>query len=284
MSRRTELIPEPQPATQGAPPQVKRLSATTLGLVVGGSLIALVATIVLWPRETPAAPVTTVLPSPPLVATVIPATPTPSCASADPYLRSITAHEQAGRWKEATDAAEGALAISELCDADRRSLTHYAVSDGLKDLSTQVFEPLDREGQQRMVDRYLALKQRAQDANVPIDTPLQVAATAYGSSQFQLARVAIEEALTDGSFHPEIDRDITKMYISTMFGLGKWYTTAELGTPLYTEGLRWLSASGHLAEQYKTGQGDAAMLLTQLGYRDISKWPAHAATPLWKAQ
>jgi hypothetical protein len=283
MSRRQETIVAPvtQAATrEGA--QSKPFSAMTIALSLGGALVAIVLAVALWPKGSPP---TAAQPTPQIAAvvktaTAIPASPTPVCPPIAPYIAVITAYEQSGRWGEAATSAEGALSVAGLCDIDRKTLTHYAVSSGLKELSTQAFTPRDTAGQQRMVDRYLALKQRAHDAGVSIDTPLQVAATAFASSQFGLARVAIEEAITDGSFKPETDRDITKLYISTLYGLGKWYTTADKSDPLYTEGLRWLVASDKVAVKYQTGQSEAAMLLSQLGYPDKATWPQPATTPL----
>ncbi len=283
MSRRQETIVAPvsQTATQeGA--QSKPFSRVTIMLPLGGALVAIVLAFVLWPKEQPptAAQPTQQIAAGVTTATAIPATPTPVCPPITPYIAVITAYEQAGRWGEAATSAEGALSVAGLCDVDRKTLTRYAVSGGLKELYTHVFKPRDTAGQQRMVDRYLSLKQRAQDAGIPIDTPLQVAATAFASSQFQLARVAIEEAVTDGSFKPETDRDITKLYVSTLYGIGKWYTTADKSDLLYTEGLGWLVASDKVAVKYQTGQSEAAMLLSQLGYPDKATWPQPATSPL----
>jgi hypothetical protein len=97
-------------------------------------------------------------------------------------------------------------------------------------------------------------------------------------------RVAIEQALADGDYHPEVDRATTRMYISTLYNVGNWYTQAPAGSALHQQGLTWLAASHQLAVQYQTGQGEAAMLLRQLAGQQESGWPAPAQTPLLKVK
>lgn len=212
--------------------------------------------------------------------TALPPTETPTDAAIALYVARIKAYEAKGSWSEAVSEAENTLDLPDLSDGNRKIITRYAVADGLKDLYTQPFSPLDKKQQQAMIDRYLALKQRAHDASVEFDTPRQVASRAFPSSQFHLARVALEEALKDGTFNPEIDRDITRMYVSTLYGLGAWYITDNPGTALYNEGLSWLVASDQVAVKYNTGQSEADALLAQRGYPNRSERPQPAATPL----
>jgi hypothetical protein len=251
----------------------------TVGIIaavalIGGTTLLIRGAI---PAVQPTAlPVSTVAPSPTPQPTATPA-PTATLAPS-PYLAILAALSGKGDWTGCVTMAEGAL--STLSESDRTAITRYAVACGMKELAAEIFDPLDRAGHQRMVDRYLTLRQRANDAGVMIDTPLVVARSAYASSQFALARVALEEAFKDGSWKPTTDRDITKMYISTLFGLGKWYTSDSSKRALYQEGLGYLSASDALQLKYQTGQGDAAQLLAILGYTDRAKYPKGAATPL----
>jgi hypothetical protein len=286
--------PSQQPQEQEGGRNRKPPSLLTIGLSVMGFLVVVGVIAALWPRGAPlpqpqptalvAAVVSTAIPTgiatPVPTVTPVPASPTPNCPSIAPYVNIILAHEQAGRWNDAATTAEGALEVSGLCDSDRRTLTQHAITSGMKELYTHPFRPLDRTDQQQVVDRYLALKQRAHDANVAIDTPLQVASNAYAISQFHLTRVAIEEALKDGSFRPELDRDITRLYVSALYGLGKWYTTADSNNPLYQEGLRWLEASRRVSSKYQIGDGEAAMLLSQLRSPLFGEKIEPASTPL----
>lgn len=209
-----------------------------------------------------------------------PAMPTPSCTAATNYVEIITRQEQANRWEEAVATAEAGLADTRLCSSDSKLLTARAVADGLKVLYNKPFGPLDVAAQQQEIDRYLSLRERARAAQVPFDTPLQVAGQAYQIGQFPLARVAVEQALAEGDYRPEVDRATTRMYISTLYNLGSWYTQAPMGSELYHQGLAWLAASHQLALKYQTGQGEAAMLLRQLAGQQESQWPAPATTPL----
>ncbi len=253
----------------------------TVGIIAAVALIGGTTMVIrgATPAVQPTAlPVSTVAPSPTLQPTATPA-PTATLAPS-PYLAILAALSGKGDWTGCVTMAEGSLSTPALSESDRTAITGYAVTCGMKELTTAVFDPLDRAGHQRMVDRYLTLRQRAKDAGVTIDMPLVVARSAYASSQFALARVALEEALKEGSWKPTTDRDITKMYISTLFGLGKWYTSDSSKTALYQEGLGYLSASDALQLKYQTGQGDAAQLLATLGYTDRAKYPRGAATPL----
>jgi hypothetical protein len=229
-------------------------------------------------------PVAALAPPTAAAPTIPPATPTPNCVAATNYVEIITHQEQANRWEEAVATAETGLADQRLCPSDRKLLTARAVADGLRVLYTKPFDPLDVAAQQQEIDRYLALRQRAFDAQVPFDTPLQVAGQAYQIGQFPLARVAIEQALVDGDYHPEVDRSTTRMYISTLYNMGSWYTQAPTGSALYQQGLAWLVTSHQLAVNYQTGQGEAAMLLRQLVSQQESGWPAPAQTPLLNAK
>jgi hypothetical protein len=224
-------------------------------------------------------PTDTPLPTAVPTATPLPATVTPAYPDITSHLAIITAHEEAGRWSDAAAAAEAALLIPALRDEDRRVLTSHVVLSGMRALSSEPFKPLDRAQHQEMVDTYLSLRGRARGANVAIETPLQVATWAYGSSQLQLARVSLEEAMKDGSWDPEINRDLTRRYVDTLFGLGRWYTTAERGSPLFNEGIGWLAASKAVAERYETGQSDAARLLEQFEPKSTFRSP-HWTTPV----
>jgi hypothetical protein len=212
--------------------------------------------------------------------TTVPAPPTPSCMAATNYVEIITRQERANRWEDAVATADTGLADTRLCPSERKLLTARAVDDGLKVLYNKPFDPLDVAAQQQEIDRYLSLRQRARDALVSFDTPLQVAGQAYQISQFPLARVAIEEAFAAGDYRPEVDRATTRLYISTLYNLGSWYTHAPAGNALYEQGLGWLAASHQLAVKYQTGQGEAAMLLRQLVGQEEAHWPAPGRTPL----
>ena len=169
-----------------------------------------------------------------------PVAPTPVGADVRSHVAVVEDLLRKGRYRQAMTMAEAALSIPELRAEDRRILTAYIVTAGMKDIYTHPADPLDREGEQYLVDTYLSLAERARGAGVAIDAPLQVAASAFASSQFRLAQVAIEKALAEGAFDPQLDRDVTRLYVSTLFGMGKWYTSAAADSPLYTEGVRWL--------------------------------------------
>jgi hypothetical protein len=277
--------------TKGTPSTQKRKPSGTLApSILIGAAVALVLAVGLLvallstqrgsepPLQPTTQPVVAIQPTAP--PTSVPPTATPSDAAIAPYIARIRAHEDNGDWKKAASEAENSLVLPDLSDSNRKILTGYAVSDGLKALYTEPFKPLDTTGQQEMVDRYLVLKQRAHDAGVPIDTPLQVATTTFTSSQFHLARVALEQAFKDGSFKPETNKDATKLYVSTLYGLGEWYTKAEKDSPLYKEGLGWLVASYRIQEKYHLGDGKPEARLSELGFTDKQRWLPAASTPL----
>jgi hypothetical protein len=254
-----------------------------LPFVMAGCAVVLVGVLLFafWPRPAPpVAMAPTMVPMTAASPTAIPPPPTPSGPDITSYVDLIEASMRAGRYREAATTAEAALRVEGLRDADRRVLTGYIVTAGMKDIYTQPSRPLDRDGQQHLVDTYLSLVERAKGAGVAIDTPLQVATSAFASSQFPLARVALEQAVADGSFTPSTERDTVKLYVSTLYGLGAWYTTAQEDSPLYKEGIRWLVTSDRVADFYETGQSEAEAKLGEAGLTDPATWPTPFETPL----
>jgi hypothetical protein len=204
-------------------------------------------------------------------------TPVPVVSPIATYVDICEQHISRGRYQDCVNTAEAGLEQPNLSEADRRVLVGYIVSSGMKDLYTQPFQPLDRKQHQQMVDTYLSLVKRAQDAGVAIDSPLQVASYAHASSHFQLARVAIEQAYQQGQFDPSIDRDVTGLYVSVLHGIGHYYTQSEWGSPLFEEGLQALVASDYIADDYQTGRSEAEVLLNKLIGSD---WPQPMDSPL----
>lgn len=207
-------------------------------------------------------------------------TPTPSCVSGQTQLTLIEALEQKSNWQQAQAAAETALDIPSLCEADRRAFTQKAVANGLNVLYYTAVDGQDRSGQQQAVDTYLALRQRAYQTHVAFPSSLQVATQAYQISQFRLAITAIEMAYTARDFDPQIDRAVTHLYVSALYNIGVYETKAPPGSDPFTEGLAYLAASHRLAVQEQTGQGDAATLLTHLIGPDETTWPLPYRSPL----
>ncbi len=234
------------------------------------------ATVVVGATSQPPTP----LPSP----TVVAPTPIPPNTQVNSYIALVVAAIGKGHYQQAITLAETALALPDVSAQDRHLLTEYLVSAGLKDIYAQPSYPANRDHQQALVDQYLSLAERAKGAGVSIDAPLEVATHAFASSQFALARVTLERALVDGAFDPSLDRDVTRMYVSTLFGLGKWYTTLAPNSPEYSEGVRWLVTSHAVAMRYQTGQSDAEALLIQLGYTTSEHWPSPLDTPLLHEQ
>lgn len=264
--------------------------ATVTGSVAAAIFVGLL--VVLWAGSRPlaaqreTATATTI----PVVQTVIverviaPAsvtTPTPTiCTPASSYLDIITRQEQAGDYASAVATAETALSVSDLCREAIKPLTARLVAIGLKALYTEPVAPLDQAGQQRQVDRYLSLRQRAHDAHADFASDVQIAIEANSRSQHRLCLVALDNAFADGSFRPTVQRDLTHLYVSCLYGLGSWYTSAGHASELYVQGLAWLSASHRVAVAYCTGQAEAATRLRELIGADESGWPTPADTPL----
>ncbi len=218
--------------------------------------------------------------SPEPTVTAVPPTPTPSCVSGQQQLVLIEDLERRGDWRQAANIANAALNLDCLTTADRRLLTEKAIGDGLKALMEASHRKTDTVQHQQLVDQYLALQQRAQDAGVPVIPALQFAEEAHGRSQFLLAKVAIEQALQAGEYQPQVHRDITRLYVSALYGLCHWYTTAPLGSETYQSGLAYCVASNEVADAFCTGQGEAATRLNELIGSDHRSWPTPAETPL----
>jgi hypothetical protein len=257
-----------------------------LPIIFGAAGVVLVVglTILLWPKSAPARAAEPAIVPSIVQATVgpsaVPATATPSYADITPYRELIEDLIARGQYAVAITTAEGVLANPDVRETDRTVLIGYIVSAGMKDILSREFRPLDQQQHQQLVDTYLSLRERARTNGIELESPLEVAKRAHLSSQFPLARVAIEEALEDELFHPELDRDITRLYVSLLHGMGRWYTTADQHTPLYEEGLRALVTSDIIADHYRTGQSEAEALLEQLGYLDTTDWPEPLDTPL----
>ncbi len=297
VQRETLRSPQ-QPSPSSEPPASSSPMALMIGAGVAAVLIVVAVVSILIFRE-PAAPTalnetgTIGMPNgaaqpaglPTAAPTSVPTpapTPTPGeeCTSGQPQLALIADLVGKGDWVQAATIANVTLDVADLCDRDRRPLTQQAVSSVWKALLQEKFRPLDVDGQQSMVDRYLALQARARDAGVEFPSSLQSAEEAYSRSQFLLAKVAVEQALAAAEYQPELDRDITHMYVSTLYGLCAWYTTAEQGSELYQHGLAYCVASNELAEQFCTGQGEAATTLNSQLTSDRQRWPEAARTPL----
>jgi hypothetical protein len=209
--------------------------------------------------------------------------PTPDCISAQSQLASVDGLIQQAKWEQAAAQAEEALTIRGLCHTDLRPLTQRAVLAGLQGLYNHQFDPVDAEAHQAAVDTFLRLRERARLSGITFPaTLLQVARESYRISQHRLTIAAIELALTEETFNPALDRETTKLYISGLYGLGYWYSQAEKGSALYTEGLSYLAASHQLAAQFKTGQAEAGNLLRQLIGDNKANWPSPYLSPLMR--
>jgi hypothetical protein len=268
--------------------QKRGTKALPFAIAVGLGLLAVAFVLVSGGQTSTASaptmtPMRTVIAEPVREIVVVTATPipTPDCVAATTQLSVIDALIQKGNWEEAAREADATLTIPRLCQNDEHLLSQKAVTAGLYVLLNQEFEPLDTTGHQQTVDRYLALRERAKRANVELPSALQVARTAYSTSQFRLTIAAIELALSVGEYDPQLDRDTTKLYISALYSAGYWYTKAPKESKLFEMGTSFLSASHRLAVQHKTGQADAATLLTRLFGSAEDSWPAPYHSPLF---
>jgi hypothetical protein len=292
--------PHPGVAVAATPVNNRRANEHTaamplmLPLIVGGVLLLGVVLMVAVrgreavPPPAPFAAVATAAPPATVLSVretiIVTATPVPSpaCVSGQSQLAIIEALAQRGEWREAADTAETTLTTSDLCPADRPLLTHKALTNGLKALYTEPveLEPYNRDHQQEQVDRWLRYTERARLAGVNFPSPLIVAREATTTSHHRLAVAAVEVALADREFNPALDRDITKLYISALYGVCYWQIKDPAHSEIYTEGLSYCVASQHLAVVFKTGQGEAAMLLRQLLSDGETAWPSPYPSPL----
>ena len=266
--------PEGPHGVASPPPQTTGSGSHWGGIGIGAgvllvlllSAIAVQAAIDTAPVQTP----TVVLEASqvPAVAAGVPGpspTATATCISGQPYLALVTSLVERGDWSGAARAAEASVDVPGLCAEDRRKLTEQAATTGVKALSQAPFpNRWDAALEQELVDRYHALRARAHGAGVGLDTPLQVAQAAYTHSHFLLAKTTIEEALEQGAFKPALHRDVTQLYISTLYGLCFWMTAVPQDAELYEQGLAYCGASQQLAVGFCTGQGEAATRLDEL--------------------
>lgn len=271
--------------------QVNRPASGNQFLVGGllGSVLLLLALgtgiYLLFRPSTPrSAPIAFASTAPPVGQTVIVEntavpTPTPDCTAAPNYLDIITRQEQDGDWAAAASTAETALRLPHLCVEDKRALTTKAIAAGLQVLYSEGFAPLDVVAQQRAIDRYLQLKARARQAGVDFPTSLQVAQQAYQIGQFPLAKLAIEQSLAEGEFKPELNRSVVRQYVSTLYNLGAWYTTASTDSELYQQGLQSWAASQAVAEAFCTGQAEAWQELRARFGDHRADYPSPIPTP-----
>jgi hypothetical protein len=267
--------------------QPRRMSGIPLAAAI--ALVLLVASFLvvsggrastaLTPSTLPMPPATAIPAKETIIITQTPV-PTPDCVSVASQLALIESLTGKGDWEGGAREADAVLTIAKLCESDRKRLTEKAVITGLQALYNQKFESLDEKSHQQEVDRFLTLRERARLSGVDFPTPLQVARASYSISQFRLTVAAVEIALSEGDYNPQLDRDTTKLYISALYGLGYWYTQAPEDSDLYNLGLAYLSASHRLAVQFKTGQGEAAALLTKRIGADETHWPAPYRSPL----
>ena len=255
-------------------------------LLISGIVLVLVVSSARTPPPQPTAIAQVAAPviAAPLRETVV-VTPTPAptpCVSGQSQLAILEEQARVGKWQDAADAAEAALAVQGLCSADRAVLLQKAVTYGLDALYAEpvVLEPFDRAAQQAQVDRYLKLRERARLADVAFPSALEVAREANSSSHHRLTVAAVETALEERAFNPTIDRDVTKLYISALYGVCYWQTKDQTQRDVYTEGLSYCTASYRLATSFKTGQADAATLLTTLVGADTRAWPTPYPSPL----
>lgn len=207
------------------------------------------------------------------------ATPTPAptpCVSGQSQLAILEEQARVGKWQEATDTAETALAVQGLCGDERALFQRKAIFYGLDALYAEpvVLEPFDRTAQQAQVDRYLKLREQARLLGIAFPSALEVARQANASSHHRLTIAALELALTEHEFNPSIDRDVTKLYISALYGVCYWQTKDTNRRDLYAEGLAYCTTSYRLAVLFKTGQAEAFTLLTTLLGQNLDALPS----------
>ena len=258
-------------------------------LLIGGLAFLVIGRSTLSSRA-PTAQLQTAVPvaAAPLKETVVvtpTSAPTP-CVSGQSQLAILEEQARVGKWQDAAETAEAALAVQGLCGDDRAILQQKAITYGLDALYAQPveLEPFDWAAQQAQVDHYLKLRERAHLIGSAFPSPLEVAREANASSHHRLTIAALEIALEEQEFNPAIDRDVTKLYISALYGVCFWQTKDPNRRDLYEEGLAYCTASSRLAVSFKTGQGEAAILLASLLGKDPDALPTPYPSPLLEAK
>lgn len=257
----------------------RRAGLFVLGLVACGLVVTL-ATIA-WPARG----------SPRREAQATPATATPAatartpalagsalaCRRGEETLRLLGALAREGRWAAAGDAARAALQRDDLCPIDRQALTAQRLRADLELLLATTAAPTDRRGQEQGLATYRELAAEAEARTVTLPGRRELVERAYGQGQFVLARALFEESWAAGELGRE-DRASIRMYASTLFNLGYWWT--EASGPDYGDGLLLLATAAAVDASYGIGSGAAAERLGRLLGPDPASWPAPVSTPL----
>lgn len=258
----------------GFPGQAIRVIA---GMAIGASAVAVI--VVSFAGSASGPDDTVLLPTPAAVTSTPSTIPsaTPACLSAAHYIELIAEQERLGQWASAASTAEATMKLDGLCPVDTQLLAERAITNGLEALYAERFEPLDRNAQSSLLDRYLGLKRRAQVSGIPFPSPIQVGKRAYEIGQFLLATTCFEEG-----FHSDPDlvtnQQLIQQYTASLFNLGAWWSQGRGETR--AQGLALLVASHHIDRKYQVGSGAAWGKLREVLGPDERAWPKPAPSPL----
>lgn len=222
---------------------------------------------------------------PPITVQIIAPTPAaPPVATATSqgtaWLAIVRRQEAAAAYDQAASAAQSALQEPQLTPDERSLFQAAVVTDGLKALLAQPFQPTDTAAAQRSIAQYQQIEADATRYHVPLPSYRQSADDAYAHGQFILCVFLWNRALAAGDISTN-DRTQVRFVESALLNTGRWLTSDPTNGSLMAEGTRYLMTAHRIDVQYKLGDAMAWQRLQDLYGSDERTWPQETiSTPL----
>ncbi len=268
---------------------------------IAGAIVVLAAVFLLGARAghgtaqgspiAPAIPPTAVAQAPtvpPITVQIIAPTaaplPVPTATSqGTAWLAIVRRQEAAANYDQATSAARSALQEPQLTADERNLFQEAIVTDGLKALFAQPFQPTNTAVAQRSIAQYQQIEADAARYHVRLPSYRQSADDAYAHGQFIFAAFLWNRALAAGEISTN-DRDQVRFAESALQNTGRWLTSDPTNAKRMAEGVRYLMTAHRIDVKYKLGDAMAWQKLQDIYGPDESKWPtATVPTPLLDA-
>jgi len=196
------------------------------------------------------------------------------------WLAIVRRQEAAANYDQAASAAKSAIQEPQLTADERNLFQEAIVTDGLKALFAQPFQPTDTVAAQRSTAQYQQIEADATRYHVRLPSYRQSADDAYAHGQFILAAFLWNRALAAGEISTD-DRDQVRFAESALQNTGRWLTSDPTNAKLMAEGVRYLMTAHLIDVKYKLGDAMAWQKLQDIYGPDESKWPTETVpTPL----
>jgi hypothetical protein len=293
-SKKQEAAPEqppasPPPTTASVPPpapdNIGEGGGIDMRIVFGVScavIVLAVSLLLLYSSTAPTQEASAQTPAVPAATAPVPvSTPIPTATSGVKFIEMVDQLLIEKQYEAAARMAEKALQTAQLSmqlsSPERTALQERAFTARLHALVAQERAYLDVPVQQQQVNRYKFLKEQARAAGIPFLSSLEVAQLAKANGHWRLAKLAYEEAFTQGAFSLA-DELVMRQYEEVLFRQGWWQAQGTGSTK--EEGLQLLATRYAFDKAHGRAKDHAWAELMKYCGTDETTWPKPAETPL----